>query len=163
MENPCQKVRDTCTKVVSLQKYVKLNIDKIDSFLTQLCEKIETSGLAYDKWSDWHVDNPKQYNCEQISAYCFVVDAMNFCFWPENPSGVFEYDSMTRNLEKILIKDPQFFTVERLLQVDEAFLRENVFKTEKPFCLVSERARIIREVASVIKSRYDSSFENFVK
>jgi hypothetical protein len=87
---------------------------------------------------------------------------MNFCFWPENPSGVFEYDNMTRNLEKILISDPQFFTVDRLLEVTEPFLREKVFNTVNPFCLVSERARIIREIAFVIKSRYDSSFENFI-
>jgi hypothetical protein len=131
--------------------------------LEQLRDRISTTGLAYDKWCDWHVDEPKNYSAEQIAAYCFVVDAMNFCFWPDNPSGVFEYDSMTRNLEKILKNDPEFFTCQRLMAVDENFLREHVFTTPKPFCLVSERARIIREIACAVKSRFGSSFENFIQ
>ena len=66
--------------------------------------------MIYDKWSDWHLDDPAQYSVEQITTYVFVVDAMNFCFWPKNESGKFEYDSMTRNLEKVLKTDPEFFT-----------------------------------------------------
>ena len=66
--------------------------------------------MIYDKWSDWHLDDPAQYSVEQITTYVFVVDAMNFCFWPNNESGKFEYDSMTRNLEKVLKTDPEFFT-----------------------------------------------------
>jgi hypothetical protein len=59
----------------------------------------------------------KKYSLEQIAAYCFVVDAMNFCFWPDNPSGEFEYENMTRNLEKILDADPLFFTPSRMAVV----------------------------------------------
>lgn len=42
---------------------------------------------------------------------------MNFCFWPDNKEGDFEYENMTRNLEKILDNDPQFFTPSRLGKV----------------------------------------------
>ena len=129
---------------------VKINSNNIDKFITDLTQKVKTEGIAYDKWSDWHIDNPKQYEVEKVVTYCFVVDAMNFCFWPNNPSGQFEYDSMTRNLEKVLISDPSFFTCERLLKVDEAWLRENVFSNLQGFCLVNERARIINEMAHVI-------------
>ena len=48
---------------------------------------------------------------------------MNFCFWPNNPAGEFEYDSMTRNLEKVLINDKEFFTCARLINVTEEWLR----------------------------------------
>jgi hypothetical protein len=90
---------------------------------------------------------------------------MNFCFWPNNPSGEFEYDSMTRNLEKVLIKDPEFFTCDRLIDVTEEWLREHVFALPKDnkFCLVNERARILNEVGYVIKTEFDSSFYEFVK
>jgi hypothetical protein len=54
---------------------------------------------------------------------------MNFCFWPNNPSGVFEYQHMTRNLEKILINDPDFFTCARLLKIDSEYLKINIFNT----------------------------------
>ena len=75
--------------------------------------------MAYDKWSDWHLDNIKDYSLEQLISYVFVVDSFNFCFWPDNKSGVFEYEQMTRNLEKVLKSDPQFFTCDRLIEVDE--------------------------------------------
>jgi len=88
---------------------------------------------------------------------------MNFCFWPNNPSGEFEYDSMTRNLEKVLIKDPEFFTCDRLIDVTEEWLREHVYENNSKFCLVNERARILNEVGYIIKTEFDSSFYEFVK
>ena len=129
---------------------VKINEDKIPGLMEEIKAQISKSGLAYDKWSDWHIKEPKTFSVEQVTAFCFVVDAMNFCFWPDNPAGVFEYEHITKNLETLLKNDPDFFTCERLIKVDEEFLRNNVFITEKPFCLVNERARIVNEVASII-------------
>ena len=65
--------------------------------------------IAYEKWAKYHLD-PNNYTLEQVITYVFVVDAMNFCFWPNNPSGVFEYEHMTKNLAKILEAQPEFFT-----------------------------------------------------
>lgn len=58
---------------------------------------------------------------------------------------------MTRNLEKILIHDPDFFTCARLKTVTEQNLREEVFANLKDFALVDERARIINEMAFEIE------------
>jgi len=69
---------------------------------------------------------------------------------------------MTRNLEKVLIQDPDFFTCARLRNVTEADLRKYVFTTAFEFCLVDERARILNEMAQVIENEYTSSFYNFV-
>ena len=88
---------------------------------------------------------------------------MNFCFWPNNPSGNFEYDSMTRNLEKILISDPEFFSASRLQHVTEDYLRKHVFNDMQEFCLVDERARILNDIGRVIEQRFNSSFYYFVK
>ena len=94
---------------------------------------------------------------------------MNFCFWPGAPMAkkplpnqqtkYFEYENITRNLEQILKEDPSFFTCDRLLQIDEAFLEEKVFNSEPKFCLLDERVRIVREMAYVIKQNFGSSFE----
>ena len=43
--------------------------------------------LVFDKWADFHLKDITKYTIEQIAAYVFVIDAMNFCFWPNNPSG----------------------------------------------------------------------------
>ena len=156
LDNPCEKVRNTCNRVleISTQNLVQIDSSKISNLLETIKQTISaTNGPGYDKWSDFHLENPTQYTPEQITTYVFVVDAMNFCFWPNNPSGQFEYENMTRNLEAILKNDPSFFTCDRLVNVDEAFMRENVF-TPDGFCLVNERARIVREMAAVIKSKY---------
>ena len=160
--NSCSKVRATCEWVLKNSKMVSIQDAEIDKFILDLSAMVQKQGISYDKWSDWHLDDPGQYTIEQITAYVFVVDAMNFCFWPNNPSGNFEYDSMTRNLEKILKNDPEFFKCDRLICVTEDFLRENVFNGMQEFCLVDERARIINEMAAVIENEYNSSFYDFV-
>ena len=83
-----------------------------------------------------------QFHLEQIIAYVFVVDGMNFCFWPNNPAGQYEYEHMTRKLERLLLDDPEFFTAKRLSNVNEHFLKEHVFPEH--FALVDERARLLR-------------------
>ena len=88
---------------------------------------------------------------------------MNFCFWPGNTSGGFEYDSMTRNLEKILKADPDFFTCQRLSQVNEDYLKAHVFNTDFEFCLLDERARILNEMAFTVQTHFNSSFYHFVE
>ena len=73
--------------------------------------KIAAEGaFVFDKWQDFHLSKISKYSIEQLTAYVFVTDAMNFCFWPDNPSGEFEYEHMTRNLEKLLNTQPEFFT-----------------------------------------------------
>ena len=57
------------------------------------------------------------------------------------------------------MQDPEFFTCDRLLKIDEAFLNEHVFNTDPQFCLIDERVRIVREMAYVIKRDHGSSFE----
>ena len=73
---------------------------KIDEFIEEIERR--TGGFVFQKWSDFHLAEIAKYTVEQITAYVFVTDAINFCFWPNNPPGQFEYEHMTRNLEKIL-------------------------------------------------------------
>ena len=62
--------------------------------------------MAYELWAKYHID-PNVYPIEQVLGYTFVVDAINFCFWPNNPAGNFEYEHMTKNLAKVLIDTPE--------------------------------------------------------
>jgi hypothetical protein len=48
---------------------------------------------------------------------------MNFCFWPNNPSGNFEYENMSKNLAKILVDNPEFFLPENLSKVKLEYLK----------------------------------------
>jgi len=65
---------------------------------------------VFGAWADYHLKIESHYTLEQLIAYVFVVDALNFCFWPNQDAfAPFEYEDMTRNLEQILISDPSFF------------------------------------------------------
>ena len=116
----------------------------------------------FDKWSDFHLSNITKYTLEQLTAYVFVVDAMNFCFWPDNPSGTFEYEHMTRNLEKLLDSEPAFFTPLRLATVTESEIRRKVFNNNSKFALVDERARLVREIGQRLVDS-NQTFLSFVQ
>lgn len=88
---------------------------------------------------------------------------MNFCFWPDNPSGVFEYIHITKNLEKILRANPEFFTCAELKKVNREYLKEHVFTTEKEFCLLESRALMLNEIAQQVEKHFNSSFYSFVE
>ena len=68
---------------------------------------------------------------------------------------------MTRNLEKILDADPDFFTPARLALVTEDEIRAKVFDSNAKFALVDERARLVRQVGSVLRER-GQTFAQFV-
>lgn len=117
--------------------------------------------MACDNWSAFHL-NPNEFTLEQLYAYVFVVDAMNFCFWPKNPAGQFEYEHIAKNVAKILRNEPEFFKSENLAKVSASDLKSKVYNN-LDFGLLEERARIVREVGAMISFFYDSSFTKFVE
>lgn len=104
--------------------------------------------MFFGRWSDYHLDTLTNYTLEQIAAYVFAVDAVNFCFWPRNPSGQFEYEHMTRGFERVLKETPEFFST-GLGTTTPQFLREAVFTTTEEFALLDERARLLQEVGKL--------------
>ena len=70
---------------------------------------------------------------------------------------------MTRAIETFLKEDSEFFTCARLKQVTEEQLRLKVFDTTPAFCLVDERARLLRELGQVMDESFEGSFVKFVE
>ena len=93
---------------------VTINPLALASFITSLESTVTSTGLAYSPWSLYHLD-PNSCSLEHLFAYIFIVDAMNFCFWPGDLApGEFEYEHMTKNLAKILVEDPKLFEAEAI-------------------------------------------------
>ncbi|TNV73753.1 hypothetical protein FGO68_gene10301 [Halteria grandinella] len=163
--NTCSLVRKTCQRVYSqmLKKEVpniKLNESKIHDFIHHLSDKVSKDGVAFEPWAKYHID-PNAYPLEAVLSYTFVVDAMNFCFWPGNPAGNFEYEHMTKNLAKILHSNPECFSAEMLSAMTPEWLKQFVFNNLE-FALLEERARIVREVGIVIHTFYKGSFVKYL-
>ncbi|CAI2372761.1 unnamed protein product [Moneuplotes crassus] len=153
--NPCQKVKDSCKAVMELAKHVKINKEN----LLKLVENIEETEFKYDCWEQWHfqtIPDVSQITDEQVIAYVFIIDALNFCFWPTEG---FEYDQLANNLAKILVDDPEFFTSKRMAQATDEDICK-IFTAD--FCLIQERSRLLREVGEIIETKFEGSFSNFV-
>jgi hypothetical protein len=165
--NPCSQVRRTSLRIYEKSKTkghaqsVYLFEENIQGFLNDLESKLSETGIAFEPWAKYHID-PNAYNIEQVLAYTFVVDAMNFCFWPRNPPGQFEYEHMTKNLAKILDSDPSYFLSENLAKTTSEWLKKEIFNS-LDFALLEERARIVREVGLVISTEYSGSFVEYLK
>lgn len=74
---------------------------------------------------------------------------MNFCFWPGNQAGEYEYENMTRNLEYQLDNDPSFFTPQGFATVQASQIQIKVFEG-RDFALLEERARILRQIGQYL-------------
>jgi hypothetical protein len=87
---------------------------------------------------------------------------MNFCFWPRNSPGNFEYEHMTKNLAKVLNNTPDYFLPLNLQKTSAEWLKKEIFN-ELDFALLEERARIVREIGYVISIEYGCSFNEYLK
>ena len=95
---------------------------------------------------------------ETLLRYLFVIDTLNYCFWPNEG---YEYFYLAKSLYNTLKEKNGLFEIENLVKMFPEQLKENIFKCD--FCLLEERARTIREVFSIIKKEYNGLCCNFLK
>lgn len=74
--------------------------------------------------------------------YLLVVDALNFCFWPEE--GL-EYEHLAGGVKRSLLEDQNSLSAERLSVIDGAGV-QRLLGWPRPVPLQDERARLLREV-----------------
>lgn len=89
--------------------------------------------------------------------YIFVLDALNFCFWPVD--GL-EYDTLAKCLKDTLLRDVNAFNAETLANIDEQTLQSWFPSYKLP--LLSERAQRLREVGSVLVDKFEGLASNMV-
>jgi len=72
---------------------------------------------------------------------------------------------MTRNLEKLLISDPSFFTPASLVKVTQQAITDKVFDGKTDFALLDERTRLVQQVGMTISNASQSKtpFMDFLK
>lgn len=135
-------------------KHVTINLQKLQEF----AEEVAALPTPYSSWEECHFKITEDVTIELVIAYIFLIDSVNFWFWPT--SG-FEYDDIVQNLNKLKAETPEFFTSSEMSKITAEEVGSKVFTPD--FWLLKERARLIREVGAVITTFYDSSFEKFVK
>lgn len=152
--NPCAYVRESCRKVMSQSSHVKINA----SALTELAKSLKEAKAvtSFTSWGESHFP-PASVPLETLLRFVFILDTLNFCFWPNPP---FEYTNLAANLYATLKARPTFFGLENLAAVSSVELGNAVFKEE--FCLLEERARMVREVFGMVLRSGEGSCAGFV-
>ncbi len=153
--NPCEYVKESCRKVMAKAEHVTLNKEKITEFVQQLLQNEKL--LAFPCWGESHFP-PETESFELFLRYVFTIDTLNYCFWPNPP---FEYFNLAKNLYNTLKNNKPFFDIEHLTKITSQELKDAVFKCD--FCLIEERARMVREVFTVISLEHNGSVIEFVK
>jgi hypothetical protein len=82
--DPTASVRSTCEWVHSQSEHVSLNEAAIELFAESI--KKDTTAELMDgvEWDacGWHYDADAEARGPLTCQYVFVMDALNFCFWP---------------------------------------------------------------------------------
>ena len=132
--NPLSCIKTSCNMVASQSTHVSINGDAIHQCSRALRGKcldhkdestntVQHShgvpmsiGIEWDS-NQWHYSADVTTYGPLTAQYIFVLDALNFCFWPNKN---FEYDVLAVSLKKVLESDCHAFDADRLCTLDEA-------------------------------------------
>lgn len=157
--NPLELVRSTCNFVAENMTHVSIDDAQIEKYASSIAsEKKDLSIVDWDE-HDWHycVDAPTR---GPLSAqYIFVLDCLNFCFWP---SEGLEYDTLALALTAVLKADATAFSAEKLMAVTEEQL-VSWLPAQFPLPVVRERVHRVREVGQVLLQDFEGLAANVVK
>ncbi|KAI9165480.1 hypothetical protein LWI28_014857 [Acer negundo] len=91
--------------------------------------------------------------------YLFVLDALNFCFWPDKELN---YDHLASGLKAALQNDKSAFDADRLQKYTGPQLRE-LLKWPRPLPLEDERVRLLHEVGLELERNFGGKASNLVE
>lgn len=95
--------------------FVHIDIEAVNDATESI--KLQHSGKKFQteiEWDSggWHYTDGGPRTCQ----YVFVMDALNFCFWPM--PGL-EYDILAKSLKDVLESDKEAFSADRLAEISE--------------------------------------------
>lgn len=107
--NPTSSVRESCQRVMRDAKHVVIvesSIDKLaEKMVNNPSKAITLKGVAWDA-CNWHYCKDAKQAGPLTCQYIFVLDALNFCFWPTTN---LEYDNIAVALKNVLEADSNAF------------------------------------------------------
>ncbi|CAM6088272.1 unnamed protein product [Calypogeia fissa] len=145
------EVRATCRWVAEHASHVTINNKGIE----KVAEEIN-GNLPDVKWD---FEGIHFFDNGPLTAqYLLVLDALNFCFWPDEE---LHYEHLARGLKRALEVDNTAFDASRLQTYTGTLLRQ-LLQWPRKLPLEEERARLIREVGSVLEKHFDGLASNLI-
>lgn len=93
---------------------------------------------------------PLHFRWPAVAQAMLVVDALNFCFYPEE--GL-EYEHLAAGVKQVALSDPGALSADRLATADAELVRR-LFRWPGTVPLEFERARLLREIGAGLIERW---------
>ncbi|GFY93739.1 hypothetical protein Acr_09g0001850 [Actinidia rufa] len=144
-------VRASSAWVASRSSHVTL----VDSGIEKVVESIQNSIPKVE----WDFEGIHYFDEGPLTVqYLFVLDALNFCFWPDKDLS---YDHLASGLKEALQNDKSVFDADRLQKYTGPELRK-LLKWPRPLPLEDERVRLLHEVGLELERNFDGKASNLV-
>uniref|UniRef100_A0A1D1Y157 Queuosine 5'-phosphate N-glycosylase/hydrolase n=1 Tax=Anthurium amnicola TaxID=1678845 RepID=A0A1D1Y157_9ARAE len=146
------EVRATCCWVATRSSHVSID----SAALAKLVD--ETRGLI--PRIEWDFEGIHYFDNGPLTVqYLFVLDALNFCFWPDKDLN---YDHLALGLREALQNDSSALDADRLQNYTGRQLRD-LLKWPRPLPLEEERIRLLHEVGQVLERSFGGKAVNLVE
>ncbi|XP_071082919.1 queuosine 5'-phosphate N-glycosylase/hydrolase-like [Haliotis cracherodii] len=164
--------RESGRFIAETSKDVTVNPDGVKKCAKHVYEEVKKTGYGVRSWRENEL-HPKTMD-EAAVNWVFVADALNFCFWSQDPSKKYYVDyrgkrwtgywclcaALNRAIEEgIHITDPNFYASITQDQLASVFRSES----EMDIPLFQERLDVLHQVGQVLIQKYEGSFSNCVK
>jgi len=149
-------VRRTTQDVASSAKHVLISQQGIKDLVSGRLSEDKVRALDLSKWDE--ADHLVQGNDLSVQ-YLLVVDAINFCFWPD---GTLEYEHISGNLKKAVEANPESISAESLCAMTGERLR-GLLAWPVALPQEEERARLLREVGHSLREDFGGEAANMVR
>lgn len=147
-----EEVRATSAWVASHSSHVTVDSEGIE----KVVESVENSIPKVE----WNYEGIHYFDNGPLTVqYLFVLDALNFCFWPDKELN---YDDLASGLKAALQNDPSVFDADRLQKYTGPDLRE-LLKWPRPLPLEDERVRLMHEVGFELERSFGGKASNIVE
>ncbi|KAG6954195.1 hypothetical protein JG687_00011933 [Phytophthora cactorum] len=158
--DPTTLVRESTARVVHCASHTSIDSAAVERLADKLGTKLSKDDRGVVTWDsgDFHYFEDVKQNGPLTCQYVFVLDALNFCFWP---TQYMEYEHLARGLKTALLRDPHVLDADNLAMVTN----ETVTSWFHPFTppQLDERRRKVREVGEVLQKFFDGQALNLIK
>jgi hypothetical protein len=116
--NPLDSVRESCNDVVERATHVTIENSAIEAHAAKMEVSLVGDFKKEVEWDahGWHFSADVSTMGPLTVQYIFVMDALNFCFWP---SPGFEYDTLAMALKAVLEADNTALEAHKLAVITE--------------------------------------------
>ncbi|XP_074270454.1 uncharacterized protein LOC141594181 [Silene latifolia] len=147
-----EEVRASAAWVASQSSHVIVNQSGIEKVVEDIKDSIPKV--------EWDFEGIHYFDGAPLSVqYLFVLDALNFCFWPDEELN---YDHLALGLKRALDHDKSALDADRLQNYTGPELQE-MLKWPRPLPLEDERIRLLHEVGRVLERDFEGKASKLVE